>query len=151
MTSTCIHHMGINITILCPYVCLYTGMVCIYIFMQLCMTVLLLDCYNILHFIIHPFIFQSYSYHYPSLHPSIYISFHPSVVHPFHPMFLHPSILSLPRPRVGVLLPGGVHLSGLLGGPPQPSRHREGQVPQPVPLGGPRGGGEMTPATLLPS
>ena len=89
--------------------------------------------------------------------PSAPQSFYPSVSIPSYPSFfpcLHTpfvlAILLLCRSQLGLLLPGGVHLSGLLRDPPQHPRRQQGQVLEPLPLGGPRGAGETTGASSKP-
>ena len=64
------------------------------------------------------------------------------------PLFLmSPCLICFPcfclcRPRLGLLLPGSVHLFGLLWDPPQHPWHKQGQVSEAFSLGGPRIAGE---------
>lgn len=80
------------------------------------------------------------------LNLSIRLSLSLHTRHSFHVLILHlfsPSS-SFCRSQLGLLLPGGVHLSRLLRDPPQHPRRQQGQVLEPLPLGGPRGAGETT-------
>lgn len=82
------------------------------------------------------------------LNLSIRLSLSLHTRHSFHVLILHlfsPSS-SFCRSQLGLLLPGGVHLSRLLRDPPQHPRRQQGQVLEPLPLGGPRGAGETTAA-----
>lgn len=68
------------------------------------------------------------------------LSLSPTVTHALCFFFLF-----LPLPTcsswLGVLLSGGVHLSGVLRDPPQHPRNQQSEVPEPVTVGGPGDGG----------